>query len=120
VQYARPLVTEKICFWAGSAELLGSQDLIVEGIASWLHAGARKIRLLEIGGYADGQEADGWNLAFRRAEAVRCRLTRYGVDPKRLFARRYRAQPGDAQAGKSPCGSNRYVAFTVIEYLNAL
>jgi len=120
VREARPLVTNHIYFGVGSAELLGSQDLIVEGIASRLHGGPGKIRLLEIGGHADSQEADGWELAFRRAEVVRCRMTRYGVTSKILFARRYRAQPGDTQAATSPCGSNRYVAFTVIEYLNAL
>lgn len=116
VREARPKITGQLCFSVGSVELSPEADRTLDSIAGRLRALDGKIQLLEIGGHADDQEPDGWNLALRRAESVLCRLTRYGVARQRLFARRYGTQPRGTESASSSCESNRRVDFSVIEY----
>jgi outer membrane protein OmpA-like peptidoglycan-associated protein len=110
-------VLDKIYFADGASTLASHQLPALDAIASTLQ-GNPQIRLVEVGGHADGRGRDrgSADLARRRAEAVVAYLTSHGVEPARLRPAAYGAGCPIYPAFRAGSrANNRRVEFTVLE-----
>lgn len=123
----RPEIKQRINFAWGSAELspgadsdnIDQYETIVASIVGRLQKFRKKIVLVEISGHACDDEPDKTSLSERRAERVRCRLTRHGVAKERLITRGYGAErPIETNSDKGECQNNGRVDFKVLKYQN--
>jgi outer membrane protein OmpA-like peptidoglycan-associated protein len=108
-------ILDKVYFETDSAAVKNESLPLLDAIAIVLDENP-SIRLVEIQGHADEQEADGQVLSIARAEAVKAALVGRKVDAARLGAMGYGPdQPIDARRTEAAWARNRRVEFLILK-----
>lgn len=110
------VITDKVNFETGSANLLPESTEILDHVASVL-AENGDIQLVEVGGHTDDVGADADNLALsqKRAEAVMAYLVGKGIAADRLQAKGYgETRPLSAETPDEARDKSRRVEFKLL------
>lgn len=106
-------ILQSIVFAQNSETIAAASQPILDAVAETMRANPQ-IELVEIGGHASTDEADGWALSARRATAVRNALVAKGVAPSRLEIQPYaNVQPVASNDTPSEREKNRRASFFI-------
>jgi outer membrane protein OmpA-like peptidoglycan-associated protein len=108
-------ILERIYFGRGSADLKPVSFPIADAIASVMK-GNPQIQQIEIQGHASDEEPRGYEVAERRAAAVRSYLIQHGVEAARLTGRGYGpTRPVSSDKTEDGRSRNRRVEFSILK-----
>ena len=113
----RLVITEKIQFATGRADIKRASDSLLEDVANALKA-APEVTKVEVAGHTDSQGDDARNqkLSEDRAAAVVERLVKLGIEADRLTAKGYgETKPIADNETDEGRAINRRVEFTILE-----
>lgn len=107
-------ILDRIYFARGSADLKPVSFPIADAVASVLK-GNPQIQQIEIQGHASDEEQRGYDVAERRAAAVRTYLIQHGVEAARVISRGYGpTRPVAGEKNEDGRSRNRRVEFVIL------
>lgn len=108
-------ILERLYFARGSAEIKPAAAPLLDAVAATLK-GHPQLQLISVDGHASDEEQKGYELAERRAAAVRRALVERGVQAERLTSRGYGAtRPLSSARDEASRERNRRTEFMILK-----